>query len=190
MKNFREQFYKFKKSTEKFLDPFLVLALLLVFVVPAVAVLNLTPTWRTMDEGAKVLGTTDQDQLVLIPYQTGAQGLQLIEVNQTTETSYLLTLKNLAHEEGRYINKIFDIANPTQTQKQLAVEPSFQDVPDGTKVSIMIDEVKHVLLDTDGTSYPVGIYLQDEEEFPVYLVLESENDVNHTSQFMLDVNLE
>jgi hypothetical protein len=189
--SFREKFYKFKKKTEKLLDPFLVMALLLVFAIPAVTVLNLTPDWdNRADNQPNVLGTTDQTNLSLIPYQSLDQGLQVTEVNQTTETSYSLTVENLPHERGTFTNEIFEIANPTETQKQFAIEPSFKNVPEGTKVSIMLDNVKHVMLDSDGTSYPVGVYLQGGEQFPVYIVVESANNVNYVSNFLLDVNLE
>ncbi len=182
-------FYKLKKTIVKFLDPFLVLAILVVFAVPAITVLNLTPAWKEDNSTNAVLGTTDQTNLMLSPYQTMDQGLQVIEVNQTTDTSYSFTIENIPHEKGKYTNKIFDIFNPTDFQKQMAIEPTFKDVPDGTKVSVKIDDTKHVILE-EGTSYPVGIFLQGKEEFPVYVVVESDNDVNFLSNFILDINLE
>lgn len=182
---------KLKKTILKFLDPFLVMAILVVFAVPAITVLNLTPAWKDTDRRPdSVLGTTDLTHLTLLPYQKQEQGLQVIEVNQKSETSYDFTIENIPHRKGKYTNQIFHIANSTIERKQLGIEPAFRDVPKGTEISLKLDDTQYVILDEEGNSYPAGIYLQSGEEFPVYMVVNSTTDVNFTSTILLDINME
>jgi hypothetical protein len=190
MRNFHKEIYQVKKAFIKFFDPFLVLAILVVFAVPIITVLNLTPSWEKTKPSENVLGTTDQDHLSLIPNQTTQEGIQVTEINEKEDTSYSFTITHLAHRQGKYQNKIFDISNPTQKQRQVAINPAYHDIPTETKISILIDEAQYIIHDTNGTLYPTGIYIQPGENLPVYLVIESKQDVHYVSNFALDIKLE
>lgn len=183
---------KLQKFTDKFgifLDPFIILGILSLFLIPTLTVLNLTPDTMPESQKQTVLGTTDTSTVFITPNVEKSDGIWMDGVSQIDDETYTFTFSHSAHKKGQYVNLIFTAENPTEDEKKLHIISGFEGVAMGTKVSVMVNDVKFVVLGPDGKTYPPTIYIQPDEKIQAYLVIENDQDVNFDSGFSLDLHV-
>lgn len=174
----------------KYLDPFLVLGLFLLFAIPVATLLNLTPAYQPRQHTNNVLGLTDESTVAITANTVASDGITVEKFNQTSQTSYSFQVKMLPHEEGIYKNTLFTATNGTDSEARLNITSNFESIAPNTKVSIVVDEVKFVVLDTDGTVYPPGLYVMPGDTIITSIEIENSSTVNFASGFSLNLTIE
>ena len=174
----------------KYLDPFLVLGIFILFAIPVITLVNLTPGYRPQTQNDDVLGLTDQSMVTITANTVASDGIAVEKFNQTTETSYSFQVQLLPRESGTSQNTLFTATNGTNTEAQLNVTSNFESIAPGTKVSIVVDEVKFVVLDSDGTTYPPSIYVMPGDSLIASIEVETATPINFASGFSLDLTIE
>lgn len=174
----------------KYLDPFLVLGLFILFSIPVVTLLNLTPTYQPRQYNDNVLGLADKSTVAITANTVAGDGIAVEKFNQTSRTSYSFQVQMLPHEEGTYKNTLFTATNGTDSEARLNITSNFESIAPNTKVSIVVDEVKFVVLDTDGTTYPPSLYVMPGDTIIASIEIENSSAVNFASGFSLDLTIE
>jgi len=178
------------KKFGEFLDPFLVLGIFVLFLIPALTLMNLTPGYLKPENQPNVLGATTGSEIVIDPGMVYQEGISVINFSQTTNSSYTFTVNMTAHTEGSYQNLLFTAHNSSEVQKKINLLANFESVAPGTKVSIVVDTVKFVILDQDGTTYPPTLYVLPGDSLKAYIRVESETNVNYDSAFGVELSVE
>jgi hypothetical protein len=177
---------KFLKKVSKFLDPFLVLGIFTLFLIPVITVLNLTPI-VVKPKQDNVLGAKDQTEAEIIVHSQDNENFRVI-AQSNTEQSTSLKVTAYPNLEGSYTTTILTINNYTEDEKNIGILPSFENSVNDSKISVVVDDVKFVLRDFDGTTYPPSLYIQPGETVDVKLEIENEIDINHSQEFTITVN--
>ncbi|MEA3357782.1 MAG: hypothetical protein U9Q67_05105 [Patescibacteria group bacterium] len=183
-----------KRSVSKFstiFDPFLILGIFVLFLVPVLTVLNLTPIYKPpVVEEKDILGAADPEMFIVAANTEVQDGIYTEMTSQNSPDSFMMHVNMEPRSKGTYQNKLFNVYNPYDEQKTLNITSGFEDIPLGTKISIMVDGVKFVVLDTDGTTYPPTIYVAGGEALDTFIVVEVSEDLNFSSGFGVGVVVE
>lgn len=173
-----------------FIDPFLVIGIFILFLIPVITILNLTPRTYTIPENENVLGTTDATAIRILTNTTPAEGISIDKVSQTSDTSYTLYISHEPHRQGTYDNTIFTAVNNTDSEKRIHVTSTFEGVSPGTIVSIRIEDVRYIVLDSDGTLYPPTITITPDSSVEAGIEINSPDQVNFKTGFSVDLTIE
>jgi hypothetical protein len=171
----------------KLVDPFIVLGIFALFLIPAVTVFNLTPVQFNKSEDDSILGVEESTLITFIENTDVEDGISVSEFEQTDDNNYRLKISHLTHTIGNYRNLIFTAENPTEDEKNLRITSSHEITDPGIKVSLLENDTSYILLKEDGTLYPVSIYIKPEEKVEISLSIESPIDVNFTSYIDLNI---
>ncbi len=178
------------KKIGKYLDPFLVLGIFVLFTIPIITLISLTPGHSTPSQNENVLGLTDLNSVSVTANTTAADGIVVEKMTQNSESSYTIYIQSYPHNKGVYRNSILTATNGTEDEKKIHVTSNFEGVALGTKVSIVVDDVRFIVLDTDGTTYPPTLYVVPSKSMTVDLEITSPSEVNYTTGFSLDLAIE
>ncbi len=184
-----EHVNKRTKITRLF-DPLIVLGIFLVFLVPVITVLNLTPKYQKPATNNNVLGVQDQTTVTITPNRQVKDGLFIRNIFQNTESSYSLILQQDRHNAGTYSNELFTVNNPTTEERKINVSSTFNGIADGTKVSLLLRSVKYVIRTSEGEVYPPSLYVMPGEKLDVAIVIENSSRVNFQTEFGIDLDVE
>jgi hypothetical protein len=144
---------EFLNVLEKIADPFLILGVFLLFVVPALTVFNLTPI-KLNRKDDNVLGVTESTLVEITESTTANDGVDVVNFNQTDDNTSKLRIQHLTHSAGEYQNLVFTAHNPTENERSLKVTSSHEITDPGTQVSLLTDDHEYILLKDDGTIFP------------------------------------
>ena len=178
---------KISSFIEKFVDPFLVLGIFTLFLIPAITVFNLTPIQFSKPNDDSILGVEESTLITFTENTETNDGISVSEFEQTDDNNYKLKISHLTHTIGNYKNLIFTAENPTEDEKNLRITSSHEITDPGIKVSLLKGDSSYVLLKEDSTVYPVSLYIKPEEKIEVSLSIESPIDVNFTSYIDLNI---
>ncbi len=183
-------FNKFQTKFGHLLDPFVILAIFVVFLVPVITVLNLTPQNKVQtQENPQVLGATNQTKVTIEPNLKYGDGITVDKVTPNGDSSFVLYVNQVPHKSGKYTNELFVASNPTDSEKTVRIDGVFNGVADDTKVSVILDGVKHVILGEDGVSYPTALYLEPGQNVKISVVIENTENVNFSTKFAISLNI-
>jgi hypothetical protein len=173
-----------------FLDPFLVVGILVLFTIPIITLLNLTPAHRPAPAKENVLGIANQSKLTITPNTIALDGISVEKFTQTTDRSYELQVSLLPHEAGSFQNTLLTAINGTDEEKTINITSEFESFAQGSKVSIVVDDVRFVVLAPDGAMYPPTLYVMPGDSLIASILVESPDQVNFATGFSLDLSIE
>ncbi|MBN2100949.1 hypothetical protein JW710_03585 [Candidatus Dojkabacteria bacterium] len=173
----------------KFLDPFVIFGIVSLFIIPVLVVLNLKPTYNDSPQN-NVLGVSENTTVEIVPNTDKADGILIENVEQPDEENYIIIYDISPQTEGTFKNLSFTISNPSSKEHKIQVSPTFVDTPESSVISLMVDNVKFILHDSNGKTYPPTIYVEPGDEIPVYLVIENQEKVNFETNFSLEAIIE
>ncbi|MFH1547486.1 MAG: hypothetical protein ABIC57_03295 [bacterium] len=178
---------KISSFVEKFADPFLILGIFALFLIPAITVFNLTPIQFSRNNDDSILGVAETELIKFTENIKSEDGIYVSEFVQTDNKGYKLTITHSTHSLGNYKNLIFTAENPTDKEKILKITSQHEVTDPETEVSIVTGNDNYVLLRKDGSLFPVSIYLKPEEKIEAVLNIESPSDVNFSSTLILNI---
>ncbi|HOV29664.1 MAG TPA: hypothetical protein PLD77_01140 [Candidatus Dojkabacteria bacterium] len=183
------QSFKTKKILSKLSEPLLIVVLILVFVIPVISVLNLTPTTGTIKK-SDVLGTSTQSgcTIDLIGGQhkifsseklTQAEGINTFE--------YTLTIGKRA--AGTYSKPILRIKNKTDQPKTITFDGQ---TTTNTKSDIFLlsGNKSYILQNNLGVTHTEKIVFNPGEEKIIFLSVVNSSGVQFSENFKMTIQIE
>ena len=89
---------KVKQTTgkySKFLDPFVVVGILVLFAIPALTIINLTPTYVPPLKQPDVLGARDNESVEILLHMEVKDGISVEKLSQNDENVYTLYINDM-----------------------------------------------------------------------------------------------
>lgn len=141
----------------KYLDILSTFVLLLLFIVPIISVLNLSPipTSEVLSESPDdILGVEiDNDQPIQLKMVGGQHNyIQNEALYSYSDESFLYSTKLSPRDKGEYSKPIFDLFVPEGQTVRLVVSIGAA-TASGTQLGIMLGNTNYILRDNDGATY-------------------------------------
>lgn len=179
----------FKNKFAHLLDPFVIMAIVVVFLIPVITVFNLTPQSRPQTNDKQVLGVTSSDEITVEANKIISDGISIETVEPNGEDAYVVRLRQLAHKPGKYSNELVTISNPTDKTKRIDIYGIFNGVAEGTKIAVQLENTKYIVLAPDGSLYPPSIYVASGQTMTLGIAIENTTNVNFDTNFALGLKV-
>lgn len=191
LRRIKNDLHRSFKKFEKLFDPFIIIGIFLLFVIPTLSVLNLKPGTYPKQRESNVLGLTDQDYVSVEKSVTLDENIvNEFQIQRAEKDLYDSSFEISPTEEGDYSTPIFKAINPSPDQKMIAVFPEFEVNNNNTKISLQLNDTKFVVKDFDGSTYIPSIYLPAQKETEILLVVEANKAVNFSQNVKMELKVE
>lgn len=174
----------------KFVEPFMILALVMLFILPILSVKNLTPhTGKAPElnaENLNVLGVEVGNGQPFEIYEVGGMHnyIQNEKLTKLDSGSYQFSTKILLRKAGLYNKPILQVSNPTQDD--VTLELSLKDFENSsTQIGLLVDKTNFVLHDSNGLIYSHQITIKSGQNVTLYLDVRNEVAVNFNEEITL-----
>ncbi len=177
----------------KYLDILLSFVLVLIFTVPIMVILNLSPIVSAENSTlpSNVLGVKTGFVEVTEVKMVGGSHSYIQNENLYTyeDNKYLYSTRVLVRDKGVYSKPIFTISVPTDTKLLVKIWVA-DDLKSTTQIGILLDKTNYVLKEYSGMQYIREILLSDEGAYTFSLDLRNENNVNFPENIDIHVTTE
>ena len=175
---------KVKKTLALVLEPIALGLLALLFIIPAITVVNLQPITKKLKE-LDVLGVTNSSELK-INIIGGSHLIFLNEKLDSNEGIYTYKTKLVKREADSYSKPIIEIVNNKGEEINLEI---YGGTTTATKseIGIIIGEQRYRLQESNGNLLTQNITLRPKETSVIYLYIESFSDVRFEEDFELNI---
>lgn len=173
--NQKRELRRFSEKYGRTFEPFLVIAILVIFAIPILTVVNLTPETRAQKSN-NVLGVTDEGVLAI----NSVGGTHDVVKDETVKNeddgskTYSATIK--AHEAGRVSKPVFEVVNNTGDAKTIRALARTEDSAN-LKVGVIFNDTNYVLQDVNGEQFFHDFKLESGQKVTLYLTVESEKNM-------------
>jgi hypothetical protein len=175
---------RLKNRLGRFADPLGILALTLLFVLPSLALINLTP--QTTSKEKTVLGVEDKTGIgaVLVG---GVHDIVKQEVlSYPTELQFSYSAQLLKRSEGKYSKPIVQLINYSSKPSTVTVSGSTQ-LPTGTEVSLIVNDSGYIVQRADGDTFTYDVTLPERSKKILYLQLDTTENVSFNDEISLSI---
>lgn len=182
-----------RRATKKFLvffDPFLVIGIFILFLIPTLTVINLTPQYLSQPQKKEVLGVNQDSELRIIPNNTINDGIKIQDYEPNTNGIYQFNMSHPSHTAGKYTNKLFSCQNSSKRERPLTFSISAEELPQQTRIAIRYNDTNYILLHNDGNMYTPTLKVPATSNAHFFLTIDSENDTYFESSFSIYVSAE
>jgi hypothetical protein len=177
--------HKFKTTFGKILEPFAIGLLALLFIIPTLTVLNLTPITRKLEE-LNVLGVTTKDD-ISIDLVEGSHDIFTNERLQRIDeykTLYSAQLNKRAADS--YSKPIIEIANNSADIKKVQFYGQTE-TSTNSNIYLIINNKSHKIQNDRGFTNPLEIELFPGEKQIFFLSIESLTGVQFNESFEMEI---
>ena len=177
---------KFKKTLALVVEPIALGLVALLFIIPAVTVVNLQPLTKKLKD-LDVLGVTNTSELKI----NIVGGKHQIFLNESIEKNdegneYVYRTKLLKRDADNYSKPILEIINNKENSINLDIFGETS-IPTGSDIGLIIKDQRYRLQDPSGSSVTQKITIFPKERYIVYLYIESFSDVKFEDNFELTI---
>jgi hypothetical protein len=169
----------------KFLEPFGLGLLCLLFIIPAFTFLNLSPTAKNLD--TNVLGAQDEIGFNIELVGGNHNVFQNEHLIKNDEGRYSYDTKVLSHTSGSYSKPILYIENKSGTAQNITFSGSTE-IPTGSRIGIIYNDKFYELQGGTGDTSEKTISIEPLSTVNVYLSVESFSDVQFEEVFYMDIS--
>ncbi len=171
----KREIKRFKNKVEVFLEPFGLVALALLFVLPTLAVLNMSPVAKNQ-KVINVLGAEDGKGVstVLVGGVHEIVKQEFLSFPTELQTKYNAQL--IKRPAGVYSKPILQLVNQSSEYSEVAVNATTE-FSKGVEVALIVDDKKYIIQNVSGEPLMQRIVLEPAKESIVYLQLTSDSDV-------------
>jgi len=178
---------KFKKVLTLIVEPLALGVLALLFIIPTITVMNLSPITKKLQE-LNVLGTNTQSS-VSVTLVGGKHDIFAEEnLNKVSDTKYDYTTKLSKRTADSYSKPIIEIKNNTTEAQKISFYGQTQNQT-LSNIRIIIDDVTYKIQDDKGQTYPQEITVAPSTKVVVFLSIESLTGVQFSEEFDLQIKL-
>lgn len=179
----KREIKRWRNRFEKVLEPFAILALVALFVLPALTVLNLTPKVSPVNDN--VLGVADRDGVGVAL----VGGIHTVIDNESIETGAnkaTYTAKLRAREKGIYSKPILELTNFNNERTEVEVSAYLQNVSD-TDIKVVYNDIEYRLIHIDGRRYTQTIPMNKDNKGILYLSLDTKQNIRFAEDLEVTV---
>ncbi len=170
----KREIKRFKNRFSSLSDPLGIVALILLFLLPTLAVLNLSPQYKSREDN--VLGVIDGEDVGLVMVGGVHDIIKEEYMDFKNEKLVEYSSKIIKAKSSRYSKPIIQITNPKSEKSDIRVSALTQ-LASSQKISVVLDGFEYILQDTDGTSTPQTISLSPSSKSDIYLVVTNTQDI-------------
>ncbi|MFA5623109.1 MAG: hypothetical protein WC981_02675 [Candidatus Dojkabacteria bacterium] len=175
---------KVKKTLALVLEPIALGLLALLFIIPAITVVNLQPITKKIKD-LNVLGVTNSSGLK-VNIIGGSHLIFLNERIDSNEDIYTYKTKLVKREADSYSKPILEIVNDKDEDVNLEIYGGTS-IPTNSDIGIIIEEQRYRLQEPNGNLLTQKITLRPKETYVIYLYIESFSDVRFEEDFELNI---
>lgn len=177
---------KFKKTLALVVEPIALGLVALLFIIPAVTVVNLQPLTKKLKE-LDVLGVTNRSELQI----NIVGGKHQIFLNETIEkdednSKYIYRTKLTKRDADSYSKPILEIINNKEESINLDIYGD-SSIPTGSDIGLIIKDQRYRLQQSSGSTVTQNITILPKERYIVYLYIESFSTVKFEDNFELTI---
>lgn len=179
---------KFKDFLGHVLEPFALGVLALLFIIPTITVMNLSPITKKLKE-LNVLGATTQST-VSVDLVGGTHDIFTSEnLTKTSDNVYEYTTTLNKGNADRYSKPILQIQNNTESVQKVSFYGGTQDAIK-SKIGMTVGDTQtYTLQDTSGQTYQQEISLDPSEKVTIFLFIEGFNNTQFSEDFSMQVKV-
>ena len=182
-----EKLHNFKNTAVKILEPFAIGLLALLFIIPTLTVINLSPITKKLQE-LNVLGVNTQDEVSF----TLIEGTHDIFKNETLsrieEGNYTYSCDLNKRTADNYSKPILEIANNSTDIKEIQLYGQTL-VPTNSNLFLIINEKSYKIQNEKGFTSPLKIEVFPGEKQIVFLSIESLSGIQFNEKFNMDIKV-
>ena len=175
---------KIKKIFSQILEPFALGLLALLFIIPSITVLNLSPITKQLQK-LNILGVTTENS-ISISLVDGKHNIFTSELLNNIDGKYEYSANISKRESDSYSKPILKIVNKNNENKTLIF---YGHTASNTKSNIYIKTTDSSLKlqDDKGFTYQQEIELQPNQELVVFLSVENFSNIQFTESFSMSI---
>lgn len=178
---------KFKKALTLIVEPLALGVLALLFIIPTITVMNLSPITKKLQD-LNILGV-NTDSTVSVTLVGGKHDVFSEEnLNKTSDTKYEYTTKLSKRAADSYSKPIIEIKNnTTETQEVSFYGQTLNQTQ--SSIRIIVDDQAYKIQDDKGQTYPQEISIAPSSKAVIFLAIENFTGVQFSEEFDLQIKL-
>jgi hypothetical protein len=180
---------KIKEFFGKVLEPVALGLLALLFIIPSITVINLEPITKNIKQFTDVLGVTTNSEILVDLVGGTHQVLSGEKVYRNDDGTYTYKAILTKRESDFYSKPILKIENRTEEEKTLTFMGTTIN-PTRSEIGLIINDQAYRLQRSNGESETVKILLRPQNEYIIYLTVESVVGVQFSEDFEMKMTVE
>ncbi len=178
---------KFKRFLTLIVEPIAIGILALLFIIPTITVMNLSPITKKIKD-LNVLGV-NTDSSVSVTLVGGKHDILTEEnINKISDTSYEYSTKLAQRGADSYSKPILEIKNNTSEIQKVSFYGQTL-VQTKSNINIIVDEAAYLLQDDKGQTYFREITLAPGTKTIIFLAVENLTGIQFSEEFDLQVKV-
>lgn len=183
--NTKRELRRFTSTYAKAFEPVLVVVILIIFAIPILTVINLTPEIRS-NKNANVLGVQDSKVLEIVSIGGSHEIIVNETVNNMDEGSKNYSAEVKPHKEGNFSKPIFTLTNNSDSEKNIRVSAR-TDQANNSKIGIIFRNTNYVLQSKTGELFFHEVTLQPGEVETLYLTVQTDTNIAFSEKVNLNL---
>jgi hypothetical protein len=180
---------KFKKVLSLVVEPIALGVLALLFIIPTITVMNLSPITKKLQE-LNVLGVNTQSAVSVTLVGGKHDVITEENLNKITDTSYEYSTKLAGNGTSSYSKPIIEIKNNTdKVQKVSFYGQTLNSIKSNIYLKLDDDNTNKKLQDDKGQTYTQEITINPSSKVVVFLSVESLANVNFSEEFNMQIKV-
>lgn len=167
----------------KYLDPLALFLLFAVFILPALAVINLSPRAKSVNN---VLGAASKQELSVVLVGGTHDYLNSEKLSFPNEKMTTYQAAILKHEKGEYSKPILQVKNTFNAPTNIEISGGTQ-TPTGSPISLIFDNTEYTLQDESGSPQTINIKVKEQSTNIMYLRFDSKTSIGFDENFELNI---
>jgi len=180
---------KFKNILSLIVEPIALGVLALLFIIPTITVMNLSPITKKLQE-LNVLGTNTQSSLSVALIEGKHPILTEENLNKVSDTSYEYSTQIAGRNADSYSKPIIEIKNNTAVVQKISF---YGQTTTQTQSNIYLrtdsDETAKRIQDDKGQTYTQEITVNPSSKVVVFLSIENLSSVNFSTEFDMQLKV-
>ncbi|MGI6423268.1 MAG: hypothetical protein ACOX0X_01430 [Candidatus Dojkabacteria bacterium] len=173
-----------KKTLALVVEPLALGLVALLFIIPAITVVNLQPITKKLKE-LNVLGVTNTEGLK-VNIVGGTHQIFFNEMIEADDGIYLYKTKLVKRNADSYSKPILEIVNTKGENINLQIYGGTL-IPTKSEIGVIIKDQKYRLQGTEGNIETQNISIPAKEKYIVYLYVENFSDIQFEEDFELTI---
>lgn len=168
-------------------EPLAIVFLLGLYIIPILAVINLTPRVRqSLTEGKSVLGVQETTAVQVTPITGVHSVITNEEFDRPLDNRYIYSARLIERDAGKYSKPIIKLKNSTQVEQTVEFISSRSN-SSTTELGVIYDEVAYTLVESDGEIFSRRTNLAPNEEKTVYIRIVNSSRMNFSERVVVEL---
>lgn len=162
----------FIKKMGKLLEPFALLLLIALFVIPAATVLNLEPITKVIKNGVSVLGVSSNNSVSVVLVEGSHNVFKDESLELLNDGSYTYSVNISDRVANLYSKPILEVTNNTEETKTLVFDAT-GNTDSSSNINLLVGDDSYRIQDISGNMYTQEISLAPGESSIIFLSVEN-----------------